>query len=97
MRAVSSGTGGTGCGRGSDMGALWTRKSSNAMAPHKAADFANGVRSVKAFALWCAAQPRSTVAHTSGTHAEYMQTRSYCLHWSYRARCRVLLWALGIP
>src|SRR4051812_23048723 len=45
MRAVSSGTGGTGCGRRSDMGDLWTRKSSNAMAPHKAADFANGVRS----------------------------------------------------
>jgi hypothetical protein len=27
------------------MGDLWTRKPSNAMAPHKAADFANGVRS----------------------------------------------------
>src|SRR4051812_5751387 len=48
MRAVSSGTGGTGCGRRSDMGDLWTRKSSNAMAPHKAADFANGVRSFAA-------------------------------------------------
>src|SRR3954471_13818031 len=46
MRAVSSGTGGTGCGRRSDMGDLWTRKPSNAMAPHKAADFANGVRSL---------------------------------------------------
>src|SRR3954447_26054252 len=44
MRAVSSGTGGTGCGRRSDMGDLRTRKSSNAMAPHKAADYANGVR-----------------------------------------------------
>src|SRR3954467_12884916 len=30
MRAVSSGTGGTGCGRRSDKGDLWTRKSSNA-------------------------------------------------------------------
>src|SRR3954463_15179000 len=46
MRAVSSGTDGTGCGRRSDMGDLWTRKPSNAMAPHKAADFANGVRSL---------------------------------------------------
>jgi hypothetical protein len=27
------------------MGDLWTRKPSNAMAPHKAADFANGIRS----------------------------------------------------
>src|SRR5690348_13048760 len=43
MRAVSSGTGGTGCGRRSDMDDLWTRKPSNAMAHHKAADFANGV------------------------------------------------------
>src|SRR4051794_23812930 len=51
MRAVSSGTGGTGCGRRSDMGDLWTRKSSNAMAPHKAADFANGVRSFSG-GLW---------------------------------------------
>src|SRR3954447_21829088 len=46
MRAVSSGTGGTGCGRRSDMGDLWTRKASKAMAPHTAADFANGVRSI---------------------------------------------------
>src|SRR3954470_23948980 len=46
MRAVSSGTSGTGCGRGSDMDDLWTRKPSNAMAHHKAADFANGVLSV---------------------------------------------------
>jgi hypothetical protein len=28
------------------MGDLWTRKPSNAMAHHKAADFANGVRSI---------------------------------------------------
>src|SRR5215210_8494227 len=44
MRAVSSGTGGTGCGRQSDMDDLPTREPSNARAPHKAADFANGVR-----------------------------------------------------
>src|SRR5215210_2202230 len=45
MRAVSSGTGETGCGRRSDMDDLRTRKPSNAMAHHKAADFANGIRS----------------------------------------------------
>jgi hypothetical protein len=33
------------------MGDLWTRKSSNAMAPHKAADFANGVPTVFALGL----------------------------------------------
>src|SRR4051794_6782909 len=43
MRAVSSGTDGTSCSRRSDMGDLRTRKPSNAMAHHKAADFANGV------------------------------------------------------
>src|SRR5215210_353162 len=43
MRAVSSGTGGTGCCRRSDMDDLQTRKPSNAMALRKAADFANGV------------------------------------------------------
>src|SRR5215217_3229532 len=43
MRAVSSGTGGTGCDRRSDMDDLRTRKPSNARAAHKAADFANGV------------------------------------------------------
>src|SRR4051794_30748347 len=41
MRAVSSGTGGTGCGRRSDMDDLQTRDPSNAAALHKAADFAN--------------------------------------------------------
>jgi len=46
MRAVSSGTGGTGGCRRSDMGDLQTRKPSNAMALRKAADFANGVRSL---------------------------------------------------
>src|SRR5215203_1324546 len=46
MRAVSSGTGGTGCGRRSDMDNLRTRDPSNARAAHKAADFANGVRSI---------------------------------------------------
>src|SRR5215212_6007096 len=45
MRAVASGTGGTGCDRRSDMDNLRTRDPSNAMAHHKAADFANGVRS----------------------------------------------------
>src|SRR3954454_4508113 len=44
MRAVSSGTDGTSCSRRSDMADLRTRKPSNAMAHHKAADFANGVR-----------------------------------------------------
>src|SRR3954471_4809006 len=44
MRAVSSGTGGTGCGRRSDMDDLQTRDPSNAAALHKAADFANSVR-----------------------------------------------------
>src|SRR3954470_23994221 len=43
MRAGSSGTGGTGCCRRSDMGDLRTRTPSNAMALRKAADFANGV------------------------------------------------------
>jgi hypothetical protein len=43
---VSSGTGGTGCGRRSDMDNLRTRDPSNARAAHKAADFANGVRSI---------------------------------------------------
>src|SRR5215212_6379929 len=45
MRAVSSGTGGTGCDRRSDMDDLRTRDSSNARALRKAADFATGVRS----------------------------------------------------
>src|SRR5215203_6326461 len=44
MRAVSSGTGGTGCDRRSDMDNLRTRDPSNTIALHKAADFANGVR-----------------------------------------------------
>src|SRR5215207_8549412 len=45
MRAMSSGTGGTGCCRRSDMDDLRTRDPSNARALHTAADFANDVRS----------------------------------------------------
>src|SRR3954465_5123359 len=55
MRAVSSGTGGTGCCRRSDMDDPQTRDPSNARALHKAADFANGVRSYTD-ALWSAVQ-----------------------------------------
>src|SRR3954465_13528128 len=63
MRAVSSGTGGTGCGRRSDMGDLWTRKPSNAMAPHKAADFANGVRECALRERYEADGPRVKLVH----------------------------------
>src|SRR3954471_4137427 len=50
MRAVSSGTDATSGCRRSDMGDLRTRKPSNAIAHHKAADFANGVRAFPAHA-----------------------------------------------
>src|SRR4051794_17198387 len=43
MRAVSPGTGGSGCGW-SDMGGLRAGNLPNAAAPHQAADFANGIR-----------------------------------------------------
>jgi hypothetical protein len=44
MRAVSSGTGGSGCGR-SDMGGLRMGNPLNAAAGPNAADFANSIRS----------------------------------------------------
>src|SRR4051812_24101162 len=48
MRAVSSGTGGSGCEE-SDMGGLRTIKSPNTSASPNAADFANGIRTFSGY------------------------------------------------
>src|SRR3954449_7494622 len=93
MRAVSSGTGGTGCGRRSDMGDLWTRKSSNALAPHKAADFANGVRDTVGELVGYAASAakREMRVGASGRPANQAATRSRLRAAAVATCCRRVL------